>query len=69
MVVGDFAHLGREQLLILFTGKLTTNDQVWSDSIFGNFPNPDSAASFVVTDLEQFSTTTETKVTKQVLYQ
>ena len=55
LVVGDFARLGHEQLLLLFRGDFDVAKTL--QVLIKRSSYPDSEPGFHVTDLEQFSTT------------
>ena len=59
LVVGDFAHLGHDQLLLLFKGELSKRLNYKN---YDRYSNPDSVLDFLVTDLAQFNTTIKVTV-------
>ena len=54
LVVGDFAHLGHDQLLLLFKGEFDRVELI--QVLMKSSSNPGSELDFHVTDLAQFST-------------
>ena len=61
-LVGNFAHLSRDQLLVLFSDSewkrvsgLLAGHVVIQRSMSGLFPGPEEISNFLVTDLSQFS--------------